>query len=107
MKRRQWGHIEPKMKRKNKWKILCKYINRHLDGKVLTRRSIMDHIYDELRHPGSHKSVDTYRNYLTKAGFLVIIRPGRYLKAKTIPRGISRRDVQRLGYDVSDYCKGW
>ena len=137
MKRRQWGHIEPKidcrkcawdgvpgashkleacygcgdgvsnMKRKNKWAKLCKYINRRRNGAVITRQDIMSHIQGLFHFPGSYKSIDTYRNYLTKAGFLVIIRPGRYLKVKTIPHKMSRRDVQRLGYDTSNYYPGW
>ena len=133
MKRRQWGHIEPKikidcrkckwdgvpgashkmeacygcgdgvsnMKRKNKWAQLCKYINRRHNGTVITRKNIM------ALWSGSDQSIDTYRNYLTKAGFLVTIRPGRYLKVKTIPYKMSRRDVQRLGYDTSNYYPGW
>jgi len=86
----------------NRWNKLCTYINRRRNGTVITRKSIMKNIW-----PGSDQTIDTYRNYLTKAGFLRIISPGKYEKLKTIPRGISRRDVQRLGYDVSNYYKGW
>ena len=94
--------------KQNKWDILCKYINRRRNGTVITRKNIMEYFWNVLfPNPGSHKSIDTYRNYLTQAGFLVIIRPGRYLKVKTIPNKISRRDVQRLGYDVSNYYPGW
>jgi hypothetical protein len=94
--------------RKNKWELLCKYINRHRNGTVLTRQAILEHIHVAFYHSdASYKSVDTYRNYLTKAGFLCIIGPGKYEKVKTIPHKISRRDVQRLGYDVSTYYPGW
>jgi hypothetical protein len=94
-------HKNPK-KSRDRWAKLCKYINRRRDGALITRHNIMAHLW-----PGSDQSIDTYRNYLTRAGFLVIIRPGRYLKVKTIPHKMSRRDVQRLGYDVSNYNKGW
>jgi hypothetical protein len=89
----------------NKWAEICKYINRRRNGTVITRQKLMHWLY--YKDLLSWKSVDTYRNYLTKAGFLRIIGPGRYLKVKTIPYKMSRRDVQRLGYDVSNYYKGW
>jgi hypothetical protein len=93
---------------KNKWETLCKYINRRRNGAVITRTKLMEHLYVTMgRRHGSHQSIDTYRNYLTKAGFLRIIGPGKYEKVKTIPYKISRRDVQRLGYETSCYLKGW
>jgi hypothetical protein len=91
--------------RSNKWASLCKYINRRRNGAVIARQALLEHITPEYFQ--SDNTVDTYRNYLTKAGFLTIIRPGRYEKIKTIPYRISRRDVQRLGYDVSHYNSGW
>jgi len=96
-------NLEPKI---NRWHRLCTYINRRRNGAVITRKGIMGHMIYNLEYQREN-SIDTYRNYLTKAGFLCIISPGKYEKLKTIPRGISRRDVQRLGYDVSNYYKGW
>ena len=86
----------------NRWDALCKFINVRPNGAVIYRKALMEYM-----RPGRDFSIDTYRNYLTKAGFLVIIGNGKYEKVKSIPKGISRRDVQRLGYDVSNYHKGW
>ena len=85
----------------NRWSALCQFINRRPNGAIITRKQIMAYM-----RPGRDQSIDTYRNYLTKAGFLCIIGIGKYEKIKTIPQ-LSRRDVQRLGYDVSNYYKGW
>jgi hypothetical protein len=97
-------------RRPNKWASLCKYINRRRNGAVLTRQRILSDLYDEgilgmdCMYMISTKSIDTYRNCLTKAGFLAIISPGRYEKVKTIPYRMSCQDVQRLGGDT--YYKG-
>ena len=87
---------------KNRWAALCTYLNLRPNGAIITRQQIMNYM-----RPGRDFSIDTYRNYLTKAQFLAIIGNGKYEKVKDIPIGISRRDVQRLGYDVSKYNKGW
>lgn len=103
---KNFNHRPRSIKRINRWHRLCTYINRRRNGTILTRKAIMRHMLYNLEYQ-SEKSVDTYRNYLTKAGFLCIISPGKYEKVKTIPYKLSRRDVQSLGYDVTNYYKGW
>ena len=43
------------------------------------------------------KTVDTYRSYLTSAGFLIVVDRGEYHVLKEIPHGMSLADVRWEG----------
>ena len=99
----------------NSWTKLKTYINRFKDGNIISRGKILDHMMCDNRYARTlplgwfikEGSIDLYRRYLTKAGYLEWASRGKYRKVKPIPKGISRRDVQRMGYDVTNYAKGW
>jgi hypothetical protein len=109
------------------WYNVKRYINRFKNGQIIKRKRLLKQREFEKKLPPlkrgyhwmesylqahmyfSHEygTVDVYRRYLTKAGYLKRVRQGEYIKVKHIPIRITRRDVQRQGYDVSNYQKGW
>lgn len=96
--------------RSGTWYNVKRYINRFKVGEIIKRKNLLKQRESQyFMESWSHEygTVDVYRRYLTKAGYLKRVRQGVYEKVKSIPIGISRRDVQRQGYDVSKYLKGW
>lgn len=92
------------------WYNVKRYINRFKNGQLIKRQRLLkqrEPMYFTEDWSHEYGTVDVYRRYLTKAGYLKRVRQGIYIKVKHIPIRISRRDVQRQGYDVSNYKKGW
>lgn len=93
------------------WYNVKRYINRFKNGQIIKRQRLLkqreSQYFTETYWNHEYGTVDVYRRYLTKAGYLKRVRQGEYIKVKSIPIRISRRDVQRQGYDVSNYQKGW
>lgn len=67
--------------RGNLWERMRDYINRCGIGYILTRPELMH----ELKRTESESTIDTYRNYLTQAGYLRKYGFGLYKIAKEIP----------------------
>jgi len=100
----------------SKWDITKIFLNNNL-GKVVTRKDIIEFVEPLLNHRLlvmcrnkrfiKTSSIDTYRNYLYKAGYLEYIkRPngkkwlGRYRVIKTIPTDLSVDDVRIEAYKI-------
>lgn len=55
------------------WLRLIDYLNCTVTGSVITRQALLKDLN------GSEISIDTYRNYLTQAGYLKIVSRGKYM----------------------------
>lgn len=94
----------------NTWKKLINNINRYKAGSVITRKRLMEVNSSSLFWNPSFNdepTIDVYRRYLTVAGFLRHIGRGKYTRVSHIPKNISKRDVQKMGYNTDKYYKGW
>lgn len=91
------------------WHNVKTYINRFKVGEIIKRKNLLKQWQSQffMIYPDDYGTIDVYRRYLTAAGYLKHVGRGLYEKVKSIPIGHSRRDVQREGYDVSHYAKGW
>lgn len=95
------------------WHNVKKYINRMKAGEVIKRKNLLKQwspmYFTQYGNPyaDEYHTVDVYRRYLTKAGYLKHIGRGLYEKVKSVPIGHSRRDVQREGYNTESYLPGW
>lgn len=76
----------------NLWETLVDYINKKEIGEILTRKEL-------LQIKIKYHSIDTYRNHLSKAGFLETISPGKYRKLRNIPENMSVNTLTKIAYD--------
>lgn len=81
--------------RRSLWDEIKIILNEYI-SEYITR----SHLFDRLELVGFRRSstIDTYRNYLTKAGFLQTSGRGRYLILNEIPVNLSVDDVKRMAY---------
>lgn len=75
----------------NGWECIVNFCNHNYDYDILiTREDLIN--YMKLTTDLGVNSIDTYRNYLTKAGFLTIVERGLYHVEKEIPLNYSVKD---------------
>lgn len=95
---------------KNRWKHLINHLNQFKNGSTITRKELIKvNSYafgDFLQFFSKEMTIDVYRRYLTKAGFLKHTGRGIYEKVKDIPADISKRAVLRIAYNP-EKVKRW
>jgi len=86
------------------WQAMKNYFNYNLYSTV-SRAELLTHLgfigdYDDIVNKAmfNYSTIDTYRNYLTKAGYLKIRRRGRYEVVEEIPVDLSIKDVKEEAY---------
>jgi len=65
-----------------------------LDG-VITRKGILEKT-GGWKH--TYNTVDNYRNWFTKAGYLIVLRPGVYHMVKAAPFGLTGTMLRKQAY---------
>ena len=79
---------------------LVEFINSCNDD-IITRKEIV------AQNLGWHVTIDNYRNWLTKSGYLNHISRGIYKRIKLIDKKLSNREIRKLAYphykDWSEY----
>jgi hypothetical protein len=79
----------------NGWECIITFCNEHYRD-LITRVDLIN--YMKLTTDLGVNSIDTYRNYLTKAGFLTIVGRGLYNVEKEIPLNYSVKDCLKEAY---------
>lgn len=74
------------------WSKMKTFINDFEIGDVITRAYMIDEIGDR---KNLTQTMDNYRNYLTKTGYLGKIGRGKYIKAKSIPVDMTTADLTK------------
>lgn len=92
------------LKQKNFWTSVVDFFReKNLQDKV-SRQELLDSLYGEnrlretRRYRHLYQTVDTYRRYLTVAGYLQHVSNGVYKRVKKIPIGIAKNQVVREAY---------
>ena len=78
--------------KRNTWEELINYINNRDTG-VILRQNILF-----LNNRSGAYTVDCYRNYLTKAGFLQVETSGTYKRVKEIPSNLTIAVCKMMAY---------
>ena len=68
------------------------------EGDIITRKEILSNKF------GGITSIDNYRNWFTKAGYLKWIKRGQYELIKGPDDGLSSRDLRKEAYP---HYKNW
>ena len=68
----------------NTWEAILEYFNVFGKGEITSRRGLIFCL-----HMHSPSVLDTYKKYLTRAGYLEIIAHGKYKILKQIPYGFT------------------
>lgn len=80
------------------FKDLCIFLNLFYIGDVITRKSIFQNLPDLSNNVKSSNTIDNYRNWFHKAGYLETIKPGHYKKLKDIPNNLTSVNLRREAY---------
>ena len=86
-------YINPFTKKvRNLWQDIKVYFNDNINS-IINRPMLIDGL------DWHGETVDTYRNYLTQAGYLEIVSRGRYEVLKEIPIDLTLNDVKNEAYN--------
>jgi len=85
------------------WEGVKLYFNRYSVGEHVRRRDLIEALRDHGIIGNKTSTVDTYRNYLDKAGYLNTVGRGIYLVEKRIPHDLSVADVKSEAYGIFDF----
>lgn len=89
-------------KKKTAWKLLKEYINSLPQGTSFTRKELLNHIYTvDVSTIDVSVSVDYYKGFLNKLGFITTYKPGVYIKQKHIPMKLTLQTVRKAAQDNS------
>lgn len=88
-------------RKKPLWDVVKNYYNERKDQAVRRYQMLNDLRTEGYEHQES--TIDTYRNYLYKAGYLDIIRRGVYICVREIPVDLSISDVKSEAYGGFDF----
>ena len=81
------------MKKKPTWFIVNRFFAPK-KGRIITRKELMAF----RKKMGLGSSVENYRLYLTRAGFLKHIGPGKYKVVRTIPADLATTTLYAMAY---------
>lgn len=95
--RHKINFIEQRPSIKTLWEQVKEFFNRDI-GDLFTRQELLMYLREN-GHRRNISSVDTYRNYLHKAGYLETLRRGVYKLVKEIPVDLSVQDVRSEAYN--------
>jgi len=84
----------------NTFETFKKYVNEHKISSIITRKSIMS------RKMGLKVTVDKYRLWCTRAGYLKWKSRGVYKLTKKLPESISSRSLGKKAYP-NTWNKNW
>lgn len=84
------------------WDCVKNFFNNNAN-KYVTRRELMKYIRNNGHTIFSSSTIDTYRNYLCKAGYLSTIIRGNYRLQKKIPANLTLTDVKIQAYKIKDF----
>lgn len=96
-------------KKKPLWVLFKEYINSLDENQVFTRGNLFDAIYEEktsLAVRGLETSVDHYRCYACRIGFLDHIKTGTYRKKHSIPDNMTVTMMKNWAYNNTTW-KDW
>lgn len=68
------------------------FLNLFEIGEIVSRKEILEQNF------GWSVSIDNYRNWFTKAGYLEWIKPGQYKLLKYPKEGLTSRDLRKEAY---------
>ena len=93
-----------KLRNPNKtiWDSVKDFINNLKINEEFTRQGILKHIY---KSHCDQSTVDTYKHQLMTLGIIELIKPGRYIKVKRIPKTLSTKTLRELSSKKS--WKSW
>lgn len=77
------------------WDTMIYFFNNHL-SETVTRQQLLTHLYGNGFNRGT--TIDTYRRYLEKAGYMRKISRGKYLIVESIPIYLSINDAKQQAY---------
>ena len=77
---------------------LCVFLSIFNLGDIITRKQIFDNLPELSDHVRSSNTIDNYRNWFRKAGYLETIKPGNYKLLKTIPSGLTSIQLRKEAY---------
>lgn len=91
------------MKKLSLWEVLKKFINKKKTGEVFYRKQLRVLLpsYQDSKTPAAYKysrfinTIDTYRNCLSRAGFIGTVKRGQYMKLKTIPENLTITQLEK------------
>lgn len=72
------------------------FLNLFSIGEIITRKEILEVILTS--KPGGEITIDNYRNWFTKAGYLKWISRGKYQLICYPPTGLTSRDLRKKAY---------
>jgi len=78
--------------RQSKWNYVKEYFSEYNRNSYFLRR-------DFIKKLGGGQTIETYRTYLTRAGYLEVVDHGVYKKVKNIPKEIKVREVYEKAYN--------
>lgn len=82
------------------WQTLINLLNRY-EGKEVCRQEILEELRGmNFASSRNINTIDTYRNYLCKAGFLSTNGRGRYTITEVIPVDLSIEDCREIAYST-------
>ena len=90
--------------KKTIWDMVKEYINNLSQGTLFTRRELFIHIYN-IDMSRFNNSVDSYKGFLNKLGFITTHKPGVYIKQKHIPMKLTLKTMRNAARD--DSWKTW
>lgn len=91
------------------WNLVVEYFNSLEIGQQFTRTDLLEHTYETnvtKAMKGRMTTVDTYRAYLRKLGFLSHVGNGVYQKELNFPKGLTLTIIRSAVKDMSTW-KGW
>lgn len=94
------------------WEAIKSFFNSHFNENI-KRKELLNYLkenfYNNRKRWGEYKSsfttVDTYRNYLYKAGYLIKIKIGVYRLTREIPYGLTLKQVIYEAYHAKKEYK--
>jgi len=89
----------------SKFYTLINYLNTFKEGDIIRRFDIFFQLKPTGLIGGAFSTIDTYRNYLTKAGYLERVGQGKYKLIKKIPNEISVNRVVFEAYKETPISK--
>jgi len=82
----------------NLFQDLCIFLSLFHIGDLITRKQIFHNLPELSEYVGSSNTIDNYRNWFRKAGYLETIKPGHYKLVKKIPSDLTTIQLRKEAY---------
>ena len=87
------------------WMFISEFINSKKIGEIITRKEMLEKFRQTYSRDCQTKTLDGYRNLLTRIGILEWYKLGKYIKLQDIPKKLTSTKARKLLYDRS--WKDW